>query len=100
MAPTPAARADIHRRRENHAPIPWWPQQPSASAPAVAAHGPKKSPHRKPAPRPPRAKAKAAPAPGPARAGRVALIGRPNVGKSTLLNAALEQRLSIVSPTP
>jgi GTP-binding protein Era len=34
------------------------------------------------------------------RAGTVALIGRPNVGKSTLLNAALEQPLSIVSPTP
>jgi GTP-binding protein Era len=30
----------------------------------------------------------------------VAIVGRPNVGKSTLLNAALEQRLSIVSPTP
>ena len=37
---------------------------------------------------------------GPPRAGTVALIGRPNVGKSTLLNAALEQPLSIVSPTP
>jgi GTPase len=34
------------------------------------------------------------------RSGTVALIGRPNVGKSTLLNAALEQQLSIVSPTP
>lgn len=34
------------------------------------------------------------------RSGTVALIGRPNVGKSTLLNAALEQPLSIVSPTP
>jgi GTP-binding protein Era len=30
----------------------------------------------------------------------VAIIGRPNVGKSTLLNAALEQPLAIVSPTP
>jgi GTPase len=30
----------------------------------------------------------------------VALIGRPNVGKSTILNAALEQPLAIVSPTP
>jgi GTP-binding protein Era len=36
----------------------------------------------------------------PPRSGTVALIGRPNVGKSTLLNAALQQRLSIVSPTP
>jgi GTP-binding protein Era len=37
---------------------------------------------------------------GPSRSGRVALIGRPNVGKSTLLNAALEQPLTIVSPSP
>lgn len=37
---------------------------------------------------------------GPIRSGTVALIGRPNVGKSTLLNAALEQPLSIVSPAP
>jgi GTP-binding protein Era len=37
---------------------------------------------------------------GPPRSGTVAIVGRPNVGKSTLLNAALEQPLCIVSPTP
>jgi GTP-binding protein Era len=41
-----------------------------------------------------------APAEPPRRAGTVALVGRPNVGKSTLLNAALDQPLTIVSPTP
>jgi GTP-binding protein Era len=34
------------------------------------------------------------------RSGSVAIVGRPNVGKSTLLNAALELPLAIVSPTP
>lgn len=34
------------------------------------------------------------------RFGRVALIGRSNVGKSTLLNAALDHPLAIVSPLP
>ena len=66
-------------------------QPARAAAKGAARSKPKQEPSKAPKPRPKK---------GRPRSGTIALIGRPNVGKSTLLNAMLGTRLAITSHHP